>query len=189
MVANGECDPADCEVGGRLTITCIVLKDAWHYGPPSHAGMCYPDVEGASGQATLKCHEWYNQIGRMGNQMKIACLNVQNLVNHVKDVTNHRQMLEHDLSFLSESWIANTLTTNANHLYRLTNNRPNFISIGNGKCLSSFRNLNCNLIWISLKMLTSLQNIHFLHYTGIPVPINFFALYLLSTCTHDNDCL
>ena len=62
-----------------------------------------------------------NVIGRRDDQIKILCMNTQNLIHHIEDVKGDPKITEHNLIFLSETWLSDTLTSDSNHPYQIAN--------------------------------------------------------------------
>ena len=81
-----------------------------------------------------------NCIGEREDQLKIACLNIQSIIHHIEDVKHHHKLHKHDLLFLCETWLCNTLTDNASNTYQLANYTQHYNNIGNGKGLAAFSN-------------------------------------------------
>ena len=79
-----------------------------------------------------------NSIDRRDDQVKIACLNVQNLIHHIEDVKNHHRLNQHNLILLSETWFARLQTASPSNPYRLTGYDANYINVGSGKELAPF---------------------------------------------------
>ena len=79
-----------------------------------------------------------NSIGRREDQIKIACLNSQNLVHHIEDIKQHHKILEHNLICLSETWLSDRITNALPGTYQIPNYTPNYINVGNGKGLATF---------------------------------------------------
>ena len=86
-----------------------------------------------------------NVIGRRDDQIKILCMNTQNLIHHIEDVKGHPKVTEHNLIFLSETWLSDSLTLGNNHPYQIANYHPHYINIGNER--ESHRFLSHNSNW------------------------------------------
>ena len=51
-----------------------------------------------------------NCIGRREDQIKIASLNVQNIIHHIEDLKAHHKILEHNIVFCNETWLNDEIT-------------------------------------------------------------------------------
>ena len=83
-----------------------------------------------------------NCIGRREDQIKILCLNVQNLQHHIDDIKHHPKIFEHNLIFLSESCLKDSMTSSESNLYELSNYSSNFLNVGTGKGLACYSEPN-----------------------------------------------
>lgn len=132
-----------------------------------------------------------NCIGRRLDQVKIACLNVQNLIHHIEDVKQHPKILEHDMIFLSETWLSDIHTSADSNPYQINGYNAHYINVENGKGLAAFNEPNFEFVQSSscssfqiIKFSTS-----FVHHTGITVPIDVISLYRSKLCPKDEELL
>ena len=132
-----------------------------------------------------------NCIGRREDQIKIVCLNIQNMIHHFEDLKYHHKILEHNLIFLSETWLSNVLTCNTTNPYQLDNYGSRFVNIGNGKGLAAysepifkFETEVSNSSYQALKYSTS-----FLHRSGKNVEIDVISIYRSSASLLDTDLI
>ena len=115
-------------------------------------------------------------------------MNIQNLNHHIEDIKYHHRIQDHNIIFLSETWLSDT--HNSNH-YHLPNYSSNFISIGNGKGLAAFSEptfqFEENVFSPTYQMTKYSTSI--LHWTGKIVPIEVISLYRSSSNTRDVEFL
>ena len=132
-----------------------------------------------------------NVIGRRDDQIKILCMNTQNLIHHIEDVKGHPKVTEHNLIFLSETWLSDSLTLGNNHPYQIANYHPHYINIGNGKEIASFSEPQFQFVKTSYAVGYQLFqfSFSFLHYPNVTVPVNIISLYRSSTSTDDNSLI
>ncbi|MCS5643815.1 MAG: AAA family ATPase [Dehalococcoidia bacterium] len=71
------------------------------------------------------------------NQIKIAALNIYNLQTHMEDLRSDHGMKNADLILLSETWLSEEDEKNKN--MTIETYQENFVSVGKGKGLASYR--------------------------------------------------
>jgi len=79
-----------------------------------------------------------DSIGKRNDQIKIACLNVQNLRHHFEDVSHDHTLRAQNLFFLCETWLSNTQNDTMDNYYHLDNYSSKFCSAGYGKGLAAY---------------------------------------------------
>ena len=72
------------------------------------------------------------RIGKRNDQIKIACLNVQNLRHHFEDVNHDHTLKAQNLFFLCETWLSNTQNDTTDNYYQLDGYMSKFCSVGYG---------------------------------------------------------
>ena len=132
-----------------------------------------------------------NSIGRREDQIKIVCLNIQNMIHHFEDLKHHHKILEHNLIFLSETWLSNVSTCNTSHPYQLDNYSSHFVNIGNGKGLAAYYEpifkYENQVSESSYQLLK--YSACFLHRSGKNVEINVISIYRSSASMLDRDLI
>jgi exonuclease III len=71
------------------------------------------------------------------NQIKIAALNIYNLQTHMEDLRSDHGIKNADLILLSETWLSEEDEKNKN--MKIETYKENFVSVGKGKGLASYR--------------------------------------------------
>lgn len=128
-----------------------------------------------------------NCIGRRDDQIKILSLNVQNLMHHIDDIKCHHKILEHNLMFLSETWLSDQLTNSYSNPYKISNYTAHYLNIGNGKGITAFAESNFAFQRNSFDRNYQMMKFStcFLHHTGINVNLDVISLYRSSSCNSD----
>ena len=104
------------------------------------SGLALAEVERLSGIAINKQSSWYNA----SDGIKIACLNIQSLQAHYKDLEKDFALQQSDVIGLSETW-------NENREYHLPGYEGNFNNAGRGKGVAVFHKSP----WIVTKSFTA----------------------------------
>ena len=128
-----------------------------------------------------------NCIGRRDDQIKIVCLNVQNLLHHIEDVKFHPKILEHNLIFLCETWLCDQNVSNDSNPFKIPDYTPHYVNVGNGKGVAAYSEpmFNFQTKFYDDKYQIIKFSTSFLHHTNIMVHVDVIGLYRSSTNTND----
>lgn len=132
-----------------------------------------------------------DSIGKRNDQIKITCINVQNLRHHFENVSHYHTLRAHNLFFSCETWLSNTQYEAVDNYYHLDNYLAMFCSAGNGKGLAAyadpifaFQGQHRGSHYQMMKNSTA-----FLHFLGKMINIEIIGLYKSSANQKDENLL
>ncbi|HIL27520.1 MAG TPA: hypothetical protein EYG21_09105 [Nitrospinaceae bacterium] len=132
-----------------------------------------------------------NSIGRREDQIKIVYLNCQNLITNIQDIKGHPKIFEHNLIFLGETWVTDSLLCREQNAFQLNGYTSNYLNIGRGKGLATFHEDNYENVFNVCDINYQLAKYRFeiLHNTLGNVGVDILAIYRSTGSKKDKELL